>query len=354
MTQVRIVSHNNGASARALATALGNSQLLSRQQPTPLRRFVRDALVVNMGCTELNFAPDMNMPTAVQFASDKMLAFQLMQDARVRVVPFGASPFDVIELCPEYTYEGNRTKTIVARTLTRASEGRGIVMVDCAVDGTARTEVPNAPLYTAYIPKHTELRVHVVLGTVIDVTQKLKRAGDETPSSRIRNSDNGYVFTRGQLDTSEPWYTEACIQATRAVQCLGLDFGAVDIVVQSNQARTVYVLEVNTAPGMEGTTLEAYTRAFQRVADGNFIEGLTVPQAAPPVSVPVPPAAPTPPPVRRDPALTLQQADAIMAKLNPLREHAPNNKSETEALYEEVSELYELLSEILGELDGQN
>jgi hypothetical protein len=62
MTQVRIVSHNNGASARALATALGNSQLLSRQQPTPLRRFVRDALVVNMGCTELNFAPNMNMP----------------------------------------------------------------------------------------------------------------------------------------------------------------------------------------------------------------------------------------------------------------------------------------------------
>jgi hypothetical protein len=105
---------------------------------------------------------------------------------------------------------------------------------------------------------------------------------------------------------------------------------------------------------MEGTTLEAYTRAFQQVAGGEFIEGLTVPQAAPHVSVPVP-QAPTPPPIHlRDPALTRQQADEIMLKLMILREHAPNNKSETEALYEEVSELYELLSEILGGLDGQN
>jgi hypothetical protein len=42
---------------------------------------------------------------------------------------------------------------------------------------------------------------------------------------------------------------------------LELDFGAVDLIWNENQ-NVVYVLEVNTAPGMEGTTLENYCDAF--------------------------------------------------------------------------------------------
>lgn len=287
MPNIRIISHNNGASAKALATALGNPQLLKKMQPTPVPRFVRDAFVINFGVhpNDTNVAVNCNQPRSVEVASDKAQAFQVMSEAGVSVVPFSDNPFDVIEQCPEYNLEGQPTRTVVARTLTRASEGRGIEMIDCNVDGTARSTVVNAPLYTAYIPKHAEYRVHVghasdVYGYgVIDITKKARRTDvpDDQVNWRIRNYDNGFTFAREGIDLAEPTVQRVIDQAKRAVQALGLDFGAVDVVVQSNRERSVYVLEVNTAPGMEGTTLERYVQYFRAFANNQRWSGLTVP-----------------------------------------------------------------------------
>ena len=49
--------------------------------------------------------------------------------------------------------------------------------------------------------------------------------------------------------------------AISAVDSLGLDFGAVDIIWNESEDQ-YYVLEVNTAPGVEGTTLQKYTEAI--------------------------------------------------------------------------------------------
>ena len=48
--------------------------------------------------------------------------------------------------------------------------------------------------------------------------------------------------------------------AVKAVNSLGLDFGAVDIC--EDEEGNPYVFEVNTAPGIEGTTVEKYHTAF--------------------------------------------------------------------------------------------
>ena len=54
--------------------------------------------------------------------------------------------------------------------------------------------------------------------------------------------------------------------AEHAVEALGLDFGAVDIMYHEN---TFYVLEVNTAPGLTRTrTLEAYANEIRRLKEG--------------------------------------------------------------------------------------
>jgi hypothetical protein len=53
--------------------------------------------------------------------------------------------------------------------------------------------------------------------------------------------------------------------AKAAVEARGLDFGAVDIGVKARDQRPI-VLEVNTAPGLEGRTLEVYAREVMRYA----------------------------------------------------------------------------------------
>jgi hypothetical protein len=151
---------------------------------------------------------------------------------------------------------GFASKQVVARTLTNASEGRGIVIFDKG------TEPPRAPLYTEYIPKKKEFRAHVWPDRngqpqVIDVVEKRKRRGVEERNTQVRNTANGYVFCRDNVVV--PGDLPAL--AISAVQALGRSYGAVDIIWNEKQNKS-YVLEVNSRPGMQGTTVKKYADAI--------------------------------------------------------------------------------------------
>lgn len=143
--------------------------------------------------------------------------------------------------------------TVVCRTKLQGHSGAGIVLA-------AREEdvVVDCPLYVKYIKKAKEFRVHVAFGEVIDVQQKKRRADFEGETDyAIRNHARGWIYAREEIE--EPAGLRE--QATRAILTLGLDFGAVDIIYNQHYNQC-YVLEVNTAPGLEGTTVEKYTNAF--------------------------------------------------------------------------------------------
>jgi D-alanine-D-alanine ligase-like ATP-grasp enzyme len=115
----------------------------------------------------------------------------------------------------------------------------------------------HAPLYTQYIKKKDEYRVHIFGGKVIDVQRKAVRPGHQNPDFRVRNTANGFIFVRNDVEAP----ADVLLQATNAVTVLGLTFGACDVIynAKSNKA---YILEVNTAPGLTGTTLENYINAI--------------------------------------------------------------------------------------------
>jgi D-alanine-D-alanine ligase-like ATP-grasp enzyme len=50
-------------------------------------------------------------------------------------------------------------------------------------------------------------------------------------------------------------------QAFKAMASSALDFVAVDVVWNEHE-KQAYVLEINTAPGLEGATVESYARKF--------------------------------------------------------------------------------------------
>lgn len=149
---------------------------------------------------------------------------------------------------------GFNSSRVVARTLTNASEGRGIIIFN------KEDPPPDAPLYTEYIPKKKEFRVHVWNQEVIDVSEKRKRKGFvDNRDTQIRNTANGYVFCRDGV--TEPDGLRGV--ALSAVRALGRSYGAVDII-WNEKRNQCYVLEVNSRPGMEGTTVEKYAEAILR------------------------------------------------------------------------------------------
>ena len=159
--------------------------------------------------------------------------------------------------CPAFTTTKDEiatlgAKTIFARTLLNSTNGRGIVEFQ-ATDDVA----PTAPLYVAYVPKKAEYRVHVFNDEVIDVQQKKKRAGAEEHNPRIRNLSNGYVFCRNNLVLPDSLGD----LGIRAVRACGYLYGAVDIIYNEKQNKC-YVLEVNSRPGIEGSTVDKYIQAI--------------------------------------------------------------------------------------------
>jgi D-alanine-D-alanine ligase-like ATP-grasp enzyme len=108
--------------------------------------------------------------------------------------------------------------------------------------------------------------VHVLGGVAAVVQQKRRRNNVElTPDQRlIRNLANGWIFAVDKVVFASPAIEQDVKQqAIAAVACLGLDFGAVDVIVDKD-ATKAYVLEVNTAPGLSSpTVLAAYIAYFR-------------------------------------------------------------------------------------------
>lgn len=181
------------------------------------------------------------IPFKLTAGTDKLTQFQKFKDAGVVCPDFTTDK----EVAKQWLAEGS---VVVCRTLLRASEGRGIVIAE-TVD-----QLVSAPVYTKYVKKKAEYRVHVLNGSVIDIQEKRKRKGFESErNTRVRNLANGYVFCREGIRVPNG-LGELALKATKA---LDYNIGAVDIAFNEKHNQLV-VLEVNANPGMEGTTLENY------------------------------------------------------------------------------------------------
>lgn len=278
-----IASHNNGEGARALAEALG-CRLLSLGDSSPNKPIPRSIThVINLGIGRGSGKSGVylsrigrtnhdcrfhNTVDAIAVASSKLATLEQLRRSNARTVPYMTSQD---EANYQVLVEG---KAVVARTLDRASEGRGIELLTpdrVRADGGLIA----APLYTLAIDKGREYRVHVGVvrgGTrVIDIQRKIRRPGvpdNERPF--VWNHGNDFIFVRDDVNThTVP--ADVIHQAKQAVLALGLDFGAVDIIT-GRRGRTpaqelpAYVLEVNTAPGMTGRTVERYAHHFRAAA----------------------------------------------------------------------------------------
>jgi len=208
--------------------------------------------VINWGSSKL---PDeimkckvINHPDKVILCSDKLKFFQRVS---AEIVPEWTEDMDVA-----LSWVANGF-TVCARTVLNGHSAEGLVLMD----KDHPDEFVKAPLYTQYVPKKDEFRVHVVNGEVIDLQRKVlkkEKQGDEDINWKIRNLDNGFIYQREGIEVPQS-VKDVSIQAVKEI---GLDFGAVDVVVNV-KTQKAYVLEINTAPGITGTTVKNYGEAFR-------------------------------------------------------------------------------------------
>lgn len=268
MTRFRVLPYRQGSkSAKALAEALGGKVLKLEGSTFKPKA---DDVIINWGyagtapvsLVGYEFTGYNGYPDIIRNASNKLNFFNKMKEVNSEIIPQfwtdkGSIPSDAYP--------------IVCRTVLAGHSGAGIVIAN------SPSELVDASLYVKYLKKKDEYRVHIgkkwppvphdwpgnpcgelsLQTVVISVQRKARRTGVGNPNWQVRNLAGGFVYVRNQINPP----AGVLESATKALEASGLDFGAVDVIWNAQQEKP-YVLEVNTAPGLEGQTITNYANFF--------------------------------------------------------------------------------------------
>ena len=255
-TRIRVLPYGPSDSVRELTSAINtkiqelrlNANVMSLVSEGSRYRSRVGDIVVNYGNRRYNDAffggaTVLNSVVALNRAANKVAAFNALRLAEVKTVEYTVDR--------EVALNWNRNEIVYERETLTGHSGEGITV------RLTREGVAEAPLYTKGIQgPRREWRVHVFEGVITYVQKKIRRNGYRDLSTYredIRNHHTGWVYSSNFQDAPPD---QVLIQAHKAVSALGLNFGAVDLISKNTNA---WVLEVNTAPGLTGTTLETYT-----------------------------------------------------------------------------------------------
>ena len=168
-----------------------------------------------------------NQSPHIELAANKFRALLKLSDSGIRVPRFSDGYLDTFPQVIRTRYH---------------SQGRGFEMIDTRWN---RRPIGSDEYCIEFIDADREYRVLVFNGKVIGVDRKIET--EELKNDIIRNHANGWGFLSLSREKN-PWtYKKVGGIGLKAVEALELDFGAVDVLRKGNR---LYVLEVNTAPGL--------------------------------------------------------------------------------------------------------
>lgn len=172
---------------------------------------------------------------------DKLTQYKWFEENKLNFPPFTESKQEAAKMI-------EAGFSVVCRTKLRGKGGDGIIIVDTV------EQLVDAAVYVQYQKKTNEYRVNLFKGEVVCVREKRKRKDYEAPEGRdgrVRSHGNGYVF----CTPLQPPHEDIIALAKEACKITSSDIVGVD-VAYFKKTNYAFLLEVNSAPGMEGLTVE--------------------------------------------------------------------------------------------------
>lgn len=255
--------HMGSISAQTLAQALNAKRVF----PDGTYHYNNSHLAINWGSTrqpnwETPATKWLNPPPNVLTAADKVQCFQALSAAGISVPIYDRGS----DLSQDTLMRWLRDGDVYLRWNTRGHSGQGIQVIPRGTSQPPYDPFHPPPLVVRGLGRRKEFRAHILGGEVVRLQQKRhRRDWDGDYNYAVRNYDNGWIYSIHNLNDVTDEALNACIAA---VSTLGLHFGAVDFAIHQKPRRTTAnqpfaLFEVNTAPGMDGTTIDAYTHYIQ-------------------------------------------------------------------------------------------
>lgn len=265
MTKILIMSPWRSTTPRQLAIHL-RAKLLKLERVTGVEK--TPDILINWGCSNThNIAGKLtiNSPAYVRQASNKANCLGVLSSNDVPTLEWTGDR----SLAVLWAKKGH---SVICHSDVHAHSGRGLTRIE----PSKHDFIPYSSLFTKYFAKDKELRILCVRnGTGVDtmflekkriLPERYAEFGLEgKPDWFIRTHDNGWIFSREAEEI-----TEATEMAKKAIRTIGLTFGAVDILAKKKPTGIGWdclVGEINTAPGLEGQTLEFFKAGLSRICE---------------------------------------------------------------------------------------
>lgn len=259
--EAKIVIHpyvRGSESARNLRDNLeqrGHHTVILHRKPMRPR-----ARIVSWGAKDIEYDLDglrvLNHPRVTAVFSNKLKFFRQVGE------DFKYSPLWTANKADAQTAL-NAGQTIVERHKLSGKSGEGIRIVEPG------NNLQDAPLYVVYQKKTDEYRVHVFKSPAGEFyvghhQKKVAAPGAEIQEWKIRNHDNGFIFQQHGYELPD-LVSSAALGLVRDYFS-EIDFVALDVIYHDGRAPraadriepVAKILEGNTAPGIEGTSVDKY------------------------------------------------------------------------------------------------
>ncbi|TET61116.1 MAG: hypothetical protein E3J47_05780 [Candidatus Stahlbacteria bacterium] len=251
---------------------------------------------------DLGKAKVLNHPNKIRTNRNKFTALELMRAAKVNIAPFSSAENVMKDLAAT---KNPMALPVIGRTNYHQGGANFFTCltkthVDDVID-VLNNKLSKKGYFQNYIDVKEEYRLHIVLDNLIYAVKKKRRnnlteayieqqsdkirrmaekkgvdLNDETlkyaleyQGKKIAGADNIVRSnTRGWKFSSvkpENIPHDLIVESIKALRALELEFGAVDCVVDTEGK--AWIIEVNTGPGLEGTSFKKYVETFTKVID---------------------------------------------------------------------------------------
>ncbi len=261
----------------------------------PANKTLQDLIVVGWGCktdgpTIMGTAVVLNHPDKIRLNRNKLETLKVIEKAGIAVAPFVAA--DVVLAAVANTGTVINLPLVGRKKFHQGGTGFWTCLTATQVKKAVNQ---GAEYFQNFLDIKTEYRLHVFQGKVINMQKKVERTNmteafveqhgerianvaekngkkldkdtakyvlenlgkrQERPDDIIKSNTRGWRFS--QITKAKQELKDV---AVKAVEVIGLDFGAVDCCETSEGG--FYVIEVNTGPGLKGTPFDAYVASFK-------------------------------------------------------------------------------------------
>lgn len=204
---------------------------------TEERDFSKFTHIINYGFSrKIKGTVIINKPQLIQITRDKVKCFKLLKD-KCNTVPFTEDKNLAL-------YWINIGRTVVARTLTKADNGKGLIYCNTKEN----IEDVHAKFYTRFTPHVAELRVNVWKGKILSIYHKKRNKGF---FDFLLLREKQFVENMQIIQIVEKIYKE-----------IPIDWCGIDLLLSKDG--TLFFLEINSAPILYQYTLKKLTSIIKK------------------------------------------------------------------------------------------